>query len=240
MSALAASSLKQDPKMNGLYDRDFYSWTMRQAEALKQRDFNAIDWDNLIEEIEEVGASYRNGWTAHCAQAIARLLKIEYGDRAADWTLGHWAQEVEDFRKQMAKLIAKNPGLKGVYDEMFAEAWEDGRDEAVKKLAANDSQRLRRRTQTASDDTEQAAQPQDRSRYLQKEMRRKWERALPRNCPYSFEQVTAFDAQSDSRPSEDIWPPAVARILNARLGTNYPLLPEYESTAGPSRGGWER
>ena len=240
MPALAASSLKQDPKMNGLYDRDFYSWTMRQAEALKQRDLSAIDWDNLIEEIEEIGISYRNGWTAHCAQAITRLLKIEYGDRAADWALGHWAQEVEDFRKQMAKLIAKNPGLKGVYGEMFAEAWEDGRDEAVKKLAASDSQRLRRRTQTASDDTEQAAQPQDRSRYLQKEMRRKWERALPRNCPYSFEQVTAFDAQSDSRPSEDIWPPAVARILNARLGTSYPILPEYESTAGPSRGGWER
>lgn len=43
MPALAASNLKQVPKTNGLYDRDFYSWTMRQAEALKQRDFNAID-----------------------------------------------------------------------------------------------------------------------------------------------------------------------------------------------------
>ena len=234
MPALAASNLKQEPKTNGLYDQDFYSWTMRQAEALKQRDFNAIDWDNLIEEINEMGISYRNGWTAYCAQTIHHLLKIEYGDRATDWSLGHWAQEVEDFRKQMAKLIVKNPGLKSVCDEMFAEAWEDGRDEAVKRLAASELQRLRRRTRTASDDTEQAAQPKDRRRYLQKEMRRKWERALPRKCPYSFEHVTAFDAQSDRKPSEDIWPPAVARILNARLGTNYPILPE------PARGGWER
>ena len=215
MPTLAASSLKQDPKTNGLYDRDFYSWTMRQAEALKQRDLSAIDWDNLIEEIEDMGASYKKEWKNHCAQAIAHLLKIEYWDHATEGVLQHWEAEVMDFRQGMAEVIAENPGMKGQYDEMFAAAWKRGRSLAVKSLQKYD---LKHRPPSAE------------NTFLN------WSGRLPQECPYRREHVAAFDPKTDQAPREDVWPPSVAKILNARLGKNYPALPDYE----PSRSGWKR
>ncbi len=43
----------QASERDNLYDRDFYTWAIHQADALKRRDFNAVDWENVIEEIED-------------------------------------------------------------------------------------------------------------------------------------------------------------------------------------------
>ena len=34
-----------------LYRRDTYSWAKAQAEALRKRDLDAVDWTNVIEEL---------------------------------------------------------------------------------------------------------------------------------------------------------------------------------------------
>ena len=38
-----------------LYETDFALWLEKQVIALKNRDVNSLDWDNLIEEIESLG-----------------------------------------------------------------------------------------------------------------------------------------------------------------------------------------
>ena len=211
MAVLAPSpDARQTRRLSGLYDYDFYSWALQQAEALKRRDFSAIDWSNVIEEIEDLGSEKKNGWEACCARAIEHMLAIEHCPQAADAILDHWANEIRNFRKQMARLIKKNPGLKGQYAEMFAEAWENGRTDAVDKLAGYDRQRG----------------------FSEKQAVRKWENALPRECPYRLEHIAAFEAESDRAPRRDIWPPAVARVLNARLAREYPIL----SDDAPGRG----
>ena len=43
--------------MESLYDKDFYSWSMQQAELVRQKRFSELDIDNLIEEIEDMGKS---------------------------------------------------------------------------------------------------------------------------------------------------------------------------------------
>ena len=37
------------------YYRDHFTWSMRQAEALRKRDLDAIDWENVSEKIEDFG-----------------------------------------------------------------------------------------------------------------------------------------------------------------------------------------
>ena len=236
MATLAASQLQQDPKTNGLYDKDFYSWSMQQANALKRRDFNAIDWDNIREEIEDLGASYRNGWIIYCARAIEHLLKIEYWDRSTEWVLDHWIQEISGFRKNMANFIIRNPGLKGVYEEMFADAWGNGRRLAVDSLADSEVYPLREKLKAAKPNSGEARELAKAVWTAEKNVKHKWKRILPRKCPYGIEYVTAFDAESDREPREDVWPSAVARILNVRLTRDYPILPDYK----PTPGGWER
>ncbi len=100
---------QQTPRPNGLYERDFYSWGLQQADALRRRDFSAIDWGNLIEEIEDLAKAQQHNWVAYCARAIEHLLKIDCWDRSTEWVLRHWSQEVENFRDEMAKLIKKTP-----------------------------------------------------------------------------------------------------------------------------------
>ena len=41
--------------MNNLYETDFIEWTRQQAQALHDHNIKALDWDNLKEEIEDLG-----------------------------------------------------------------------------------------------------------------------------------------------------------------------------------------
>ena len=202
MATLAARpNLQQDPQANGLYERDFYSWSVQQVEALQRRDFAAIDWDNVIEEIGDLGKEQRNRWETYCARVIEHMLKIEYYREATEKVLKHWMREAMDFRQEMAELIEKNPGIKGQYDEMLADAWKRGREYAQRRLA-----------EYAEDNDPQTTW---------KKAYREWDSLLPVACPYRLEDVAAFDPRRDREPRDDAWPPSAARVLNTRLGEDF-------------------
>ena len=41
------------------YEEDYYLWIKTMVKRLKERDYSQIDWDNLIEEIEDMGRSQK-------------------------------------------------------------------------------------------------------------------------------------------------------------------------------------
>jgi hypothetical protein len=43
-----------------LYEIDDYQWLEETINLIKKRDFSALDLDNLIEELEELGKEKRN------------------------------------------------------------------------------------------------------------------------------------------------------------------------------------
>jgi len=43
-----------------LYDKDFYLWIQKNIELLKSKNFDAVDWINLIEELEDMGRKPEN------------------------------------------------------------------------------------------------------------------------------------------------------------------------------------
>ena len=198
MATLVPSpAVQQDGQTNDLYERDFYSWSMQQADALKSRDLKAIDWENVIEEIADLGKTQQHNWEAFCARVIEHMLKIDYYREATEKVLEHWLQEILDFRQEMAELIDKNPGLKGQYAKMLAAAWKRGRGYACRRLAEYDKDN----------------DPQT----TWKKAFRERGRTLPAECPYRLEDVTAYNPRRDREPDYDVWPPSVARVLNARL-----------------------
>jgi Domain of unknown function DUF29 len=51
---------RSQPQFNQiLYDQNFYLWIQRTAKLLKERSFDEVDWENLIEEIESMGRSQK-------------------------------------------------------------------------------------------------------------------------------------------------------------------------------------
>ena len=59
------------------YDTDILLWSERQADALRRRAANEIDWDNVAEEIEDMGSSVVRAVASHLVQAILHDLKAE-------------------------------------------------------------------------------------------------------------------------------------------------------------------
>jgi hypothetical protein len=49
-----------DAPVEAAYERDFYSWLMDQARHLRDGRFEALDCDNLAEEIESLGREQFN------------------------------------------------------------------------------------------------------------------------------------------------------------------------------------
>ncbi len=206
------------------YLEDFYGWSVQQAEALRGRDLEVLDWENVAEEIESLGREQRNAWVSLCGRVIEHMLKIEHCE--GDEHLAHWATEIQQWRMQMAERLADNPSLTGSYREIFARAWDRGRSHAVQVIAG-------------------WAGHNPLSKALRDEERRV-EAMLPEACPYRLLEVTACNTE-DRKPTvqREIMPPSVAAVLNERAGgefvvrtwpgLDFRLQPGPRALSGPER-----
>lgn len=61
-----------------LYETDFYAWTKRQAALLRGEEFEQIDWNNLIAEIESLGRSEKHEVESRLTVILMHLLKWQY------------------------------------------------------------------------------------------------------------------------------------------------------------------
>lgn len=92
------------------HEEDFYLWTAAQAEALRAeaaraagRGSNAIDWDLLAEEIEDLGNRDRNTCLSLTTQILVHLFKLAWSQRVEP--RGHWAAEVLAFRDDLVRTL---------------------------------------------------------------------------------------------------------------------------------------
>jgi Domain of unknown function DUF29 len=82
-----------------LYDRDILIWSEQQADLLRrlsagERVNAAVDWTNLIEEVEDVGRSELRECESLLIQAIVHLAKLR---AMPDGPTDHWEAEVKAF-----------------------------------------------------------------------------------------------------------------------------------------------
>ncbi len=85
---------------DSLYDRDILSWSEQQAALLRrlargERVNAAVDWDNLIDEVETVGRTELRACEGLLYQALLHLLKLRFG--LDPQPKAHWANETETF-----------------------------------------------------------------------------------------------------------------------------------------------
>ncbi|MDZ4762139.1 MAG: DUF29 domain-containing protein [Alphaproteobacteria bacterium] len=110
--------------MNDLYDLDVYSWAMKQADALRRRSANEVDWDNVAEEIEGVGKCQAAELHSRYVVLLAHLLKWML---QPDLRGRSWEASIRIQRLELARHLAENPGLKPRRDETFGGAYQSAR-----------------------------------------------------------------------------------------------------------------
>ena len=113
------------------YERDFYSWLMEQARHVRAGRWDALDRDNLAEEIESLGREQFNKLESALRVLMMHMLKWDHQPnlRSRSWTLSIEAQRLE-----LDNVLSDNPGLKPRIAEATARAYR-----RVKIEAANET-----------------------------------------------------------------------------------------------------
>jgi len=120
--------------MTILYETDFYAWTQHTASLLREEEFEVVDWDNLIEEIEGLGSSQQNEVENRLIVLIMHLLKWHYqaGKRGASWRKTISIQRID-----LARLLRKNPSLRTRLPEFVDDTYLDAVKKAVIETGFN-------------------------------------------------------------------------------------------------------
>lgn len=111
-----------------IYETDFNKWVEQTITQLKNRKFEELDLDNLIEEVQDLSGKDRHKLTSLLTRLLEHLLKIKYWTSERDFCLRGWLKEVKNFRIQIKQLLKKSPSFKPYLAEIFNECYEDARE----------------------------------------------------------------------------------------------------------------
>jgi hypothetical protein len=105
---------------NELYESDFYAWTQEQARLLRERRFDDLDLDNLVDEVQSVGSSEKREIRNRLKVLLTHLLKWKFqpGRRGDSWSNTIWEQ-----RQNIADIITSSPSLRPYFEHALRAAY---------------------------------------------------------------------------------------------------------------------
>lgn len=156
-----------------LYEKDFYLWVQENLKLLKNKEYDLVDWENLLEEIEDMGQRHYDAMVSYMAVIMEHLYKWENFRYSQD--MGHdWIETIYTHRRQVARIFRKYPSLraKAQKREVIQEAWEEGVHALIDwfKLPRNKALvqfYFKGRIPTEKD--------------------------FPKECPYTFQQIMEYE-----------------------------------------------
>ncbi|MFS8820118.1 DUF29 domain-containing protein [Synechococcus sp. W60.1] len=113
-----SQALESDPAI-GLYDRDFYLWILDTAERLKKRDFDHLDLNHLIDEVESLGRSEKREILNRAEILLQHLLKRCYPPQPENYR--GWELIVREQWRQLQRNLRDSPSLSQVLLENLPE-----------------------------------------------------------------------------------------------------------------------
>jgi Domain of unknown function DUF29 len=112
------------------YEDDLFAWTQEQAALLRAHAADAIDWENLAEEIESMGGRDRRELESRLAVVLLHLLK---------WQAQHalrgpsWRKTLRTQRREIRKLLKQSPSLRREVPDLMRDAYADAVKDAIEE-----------------------------------------------------------------------------------------------------------
>ena len=127
-SAMAvAKAVTRSDSPTTAYADDFYTWTQEQGARLRAGDLDALDLDNLAEEIESLGKSQFASLVSALRIVLLHMLKFDHQPARRSRS---WIVSIATHRDHVIEELDESPGLKGRLDEAIAKAYRRARLEA--------------------------------------------------------------------------------------------------------------
>lgn len=118
-----------------LYDTDYNLWILETVKQLENRELEALDWENLIDEVWDLSKREKRTIESLLLKLFEHLLILQYWKSGAERNRGHWEREITSFRLQIIRQLEDSPSLKHHLKDWFQQCYQDGR-----KLASKHSQ----------------------------------------------------------------------------------------------------
>jgi (2Fe-2S) ferredoxin len=118
-----------------LYDTDFNQWIEETVKKLQNKDFEAIDLENLIEEVKDLSRNQKNALKSLLMKLFEHLLKLTYWESERDYNGKHWKAEIRNFRIELQDLLKDSPSLKPYLVSVFSDCYQ-----AEKQMKINQNQ----------------------------------------------------------------------------------------------------
>lgn len=116
-------------KSQTLYETDYLLWIETTVEKLQNGDYVNVDWENLIEEIEDMGRSERPALKSNLIVILVHLLKWQFQPERRS---GSWEGSIIEHRRLIREAIDDSPSLQPYLESIFVECY----PQAVKQAKA--------------------------------------------------------------------------------------------------------
>jgi hypothetical protein len=155
-----------------LYEKDFYLWVQETLKLLKNREYDLVDWENLLEEIRCLGEWYVDRVIDLMADVLENLYKWE-NFRESEGIGNCWIENISKARNELDVILMRHPTVKAKAQERenIQMAWEL----AVYSL------------------TNWFEEPENHQMAKKHFGRFPTEEDFPKECPYSFGQIVDYE-----------------------------------------------
>ncbi|MBP1208120.1 hypothetical protein JOD97_006207 [Duganella sp. 1411] len=109
-----------DDHINTDHDTDFLIWTNAQIELLRAKQFDRLDLDNIVEELESMARAERREFKHRIEQLIMHLLKCQL---QPDHISGSWLGTITEQRHCITDLMEEMPSLKPQLDAYITRSY---------------------------------------------------------------------------------------------------------------------
>ena len=126
--AASAANLSNAEAAPTLYDRDYLAWVETTLQSLNRKDYDSVDWDNLIEELSDMSRSEKRRLKSNLVVVLLHLLKWQY---QAERRSRSWAASIAERRRRIIEALETSPSLKPLLLEVLQKSYTDSLKQAA-------------------------------------------------------------------------------------------------------------
>jgi hypothetical protein len=158
-------------QLKELYEKDFLLWLEENLKLLENREYDLVDWENLLEEIRDMGQRHLDAVISQMARIMEHLYKWE-NYRYREYVGNSWINSIHQARGKLELAFKRYPSLraKSRDRENIQTAWEVVVSNLIRWFENPKNHDLAKR-------------------YFG---RIPTEKDFPKDCPYTFEQILEY------------------------------------------------
>jgi hypothetical protein len=154
-----------------LYEKDFLLWLEENLKLLENREYDLVDWENLLEEIRDMGQRHLDAVISQMARIMEHLYKWE-NYRYREYVGNSWINSIHQARGKLELAFKRYPSLK-------VKAWDRESIQTAWEVAVSNLIRW-------------FENPKNHDLAKKYFGRIPTEKDFPEDCPYTFEQILEY------------------------------------------------